>query len=45
MKLIIFDFDGPINDLTNAKKMAIEKTAEELSISVSEKNVVVYCPK
>jgi len=39
MKLIILDFDGPINNQIEAKREALQKTAEELSIELTEKNI------
>lgn len=36
MKLIIFDFDGPINDLIEAKRKAIKDLSEQLKISFSD---------
>lgn len=39
MKLIILDFDGPINNQIEAKREALQETAEELSIELTEKNI------
>jgi len=38
MKLLIFDFDGPINDLTSAKKVVADDAAKDLNLKWSEEN-------
>lgn len=38
MKLLIFDFDGPINDLTSAKKVVADDVAKDLNLKWSKEN-------
>jgi len=39
MKLLIFDYDGPINNLTQSKKDTILNLSDELSLNLSNQNV------